>query len=55
MWLKNRYYGKLRKEDVENIRWFIKEGFRNKEISELYQIDPSNISKIRHKKRFKHD
>jgi hypothetical protein len=55
VWLKNRYYGKLRKEDVENIRWFIKEGFRNKEIAELYQIDPSNISKIRHNKSFKHD
>jgi hypothetical protein len=53
-WLKNRYYGKLKKNDVEDIRWFISEGFRNKEIAELYQIDPSNISKIRHNKGFKY-
>jgi|GEM_PF-5636184 len=46
------YTGKLKEKDILNIKEMISSGMRNKEISEKYNINQSNISNIRHNKRY---
>lgn len=45
---------KLTDEDVKEIKKLINEGYTNKKISEIYNIDPSCISNIRNNKAWKH-
>jgi len=45
------YITKIKDQDVLKIREFINEGKTNKEIAKIYNVDPSNISKIKTGKR----
>lgn len=45
---------KLSEADVDNIRKLIKEGLKNKDIAEKYNVSPSLIEKIKYGVRWKH-
>lgn len=43
----NAFRGKLKKDDISIILQMISEGYNNTEISKIFNIDKSNISRIR--------
>lgn len=48
------HLAKLTEEKVKEIKKLISQGYKNKEIAELYKVDQSNISHIRSGKRWSH-